>query len=108
MWLQETVLVNPRIVASSSKQDVEPEGCLSFPGMSGKVKRSLWVKVEAQTLKGKPFKMKFVDWKARIFQHEYDHLERTLYIDRLTEEGKKEVSEVLDRLIDDFDGEPAL
>mmetsp|Transcript_884 Transcript_884/g.2835 ORF Transcript_884/g.2835 Transcript_884/m.2835 type:complete len:234 (+) Transcript_884:95-796(+) len=103
-WLKETVLVNPKIVARSDKQESELEACLSFPGMSGEVKRNSWVKVEAKTLKGKPFKMKFTDWKARIFQHEFDHLDGVVYIDRLSEEGRSKVQPNLDELVKKYDG----
>ena len=44
-------------------------------GMDGKVRRHKWVKVEAQNAMGKPIKKKFEGWEARVFQHEYDHLE---------------------------------
>ncbi len=101
-WLQETIMVNPKIVEFSDAKDVENEGCLSFPGMRGDVERSKWIKVEAQNLKGKKFKKKFKGWEARIFQHEYDHLDGILYPDRLTEEGKTEVKERLDELVEEF------
>jgi len=98
-WMSETVMVNPKIVEFSSATDIEEEGCLSFPDMSGDVQRSKWIKVEAQNLKGKKIKKKFKGWEARIFQHEYDHLDGTVYIDRLTEEGKEGVKVRLEELI---------
>lgn len=98
-WMQETIMVNPRIVEFSEARDVEQEGCLSFPDMGGDVERSKWIKVEAQNLKGKTIKKKFRGWEARIFQHEYDHLDETVYIDRLSEDGRKEVQPRLDELI---------
>lgn len=101
-WLEETVMVNPQIVEFGEGKDVEIEGCLSFPDMNGKVERSKWIKVEALNTKGKKIKKKFKGWEARIFQHEYDHLEGTVYIDRLTEEGRTEVQPVLDKLIENF------
>lgn len=107
-WLDEVVMVNPAITDFSEGKDVETEGCLSFPEMSGKVERSKWVKVEAINLKGKKLKKKFTGWEARIFQHEYDHLDGVVYIDRLLEESKDEVKERLEELVDEFDGEPAL
>jgi len=55
------------------------------------VERSQWIKVEYQNVKGKRFTKKFRGWEARIFQHEYDHLDGVLYIDRLSEEGRKQV-----------------
>jgi len=101
-WMRETVMVNPKIVEYSEAKDVEEEGCLSFPGMGGEVERSKWIKVEAQNLKGKKIKKKYKGWEARIFQHEYDHLDGTVYIDRLTEDGRKEVQPKLDDLVTTF------
>lgn len=101
-WLDEVIMVNPTIVESSEARHVDTEGCLSFPGMDGQVERSKWIKVEAINLKGKKIKRKFTDWEARIFQHEYDHLDGTVYIDRLTEEGRSQVQPRLNELIADF------
>jgi peptide deformylase len=101
-WLDEVIMVNPKIVEYSESVDVEREGCLSFPGMNGEVQRSKWIKVEALNLKGKKIKKKFNGWEARIFQHEYDHLDGILYPDRLTEEGKEEVKGRLEELIQEF------
>ncbi len=101
-WLKEVTMINPKIVEFSEAKDVENEGCLSFPGMRGDVERAKWIKVEAMNLKGKKFKKKFKGWEARIFQHEYDHLDGVLYPDRLTDEGKEEVKERLDELVEDF------
>jgi peptide deformylase len=59
-YTQEVALVNPVIVATSEGTDVEAEGCLSFPGMQGDVRRHKWIKVEAQDEKGKKIKRKVV------------------------------------------------
>lgn len=110
-WLDEVVMVNPKIVQFSEAVDIETEGCLSFPDMNGDVQRSKWIKVEALNLKGKKIKKKFTGWEARIFQHEYDHLDGVVYIDRLVEESKEQVKERLEELVNEFDssnGEPAL
>lgn len=110
-WLDEVVMVNPVITEFSEGVDVETEGCLSFPDMNGEVERSKWIKVEAINLKGKKIKKKFKGWEARIFQHEYDHLDGVVYIDRLLPESKEQVQERLSELVDVFDtsiGEPAL
>mmetsp|Transcript_22675 Transcript_22675/g.34270 ORF Transcript_22675/g.34270 Transcript_22675/m.34270 type:complete len:236 (+) Transcript_22675:220-927(+) len=101
-WLNEIVMVNPKIVEFSEAKDVELEACLSFPNMNGKVERSKWIKVEAQNLKGKKIKKKFKGWEARIFQHEYDHLDGVVYIDRLDDADRGEVQPVLDELIETF------
>ncbi|EWM28596.1 peptide deformylase [Nannochloropsis gaditana] len=101
-WLNEVILCNPAIVEKSGKTDIMEEGCLSFPGMAGDVERSLTIKVTFQNAKGKKFTKKFRDWEARIFQHEYDHLDGVLYMDRLVPESKQKVQPVLDKLVSDF------
>jgi peptide deformylase len=101
-WLDEVVLINPQIVERSTATDIETEGCLSFPDMNGDVERPKWIKVQALNGKGRTIKKKFSGWEARIFQHEYDHLDGVVYIDRLTEEGRKQVQPRLDTLIAEF------
>jgi peptide deformylase len=110
-WLEEVIMVNPVITEFSTGTDVETEGCLSFPNMTGQVERAKWIKVEALNLKGKKVKKKFTGWEARIFQHEYDHLDGVVYIDRLIEQSKAEVQDRLEELVQEFDhgqGEAAL
>jgi peptide deformylase len=101
-WLEETIFVNPEIVEYSEATDTDIEGCLSFPDMSAEVTRSKWIKVEAMNLRGKKMKKKFVGWEAKIFQHEYDHLDGTVYIDRLSEEERSTVQPRLDELVEAF------
>jgi len=90
-WLGETVFVNPTIVARSDAVEADTEGCLSFPDMNGEVVRNKWVKVVGVNLKGKAIKRKFDGYEARIFQHEYDHLDGVVYVDHLNEEDRGEV-----------------
>ena len=69
------------------------------------------IKVEALSLKGRKIKKKFQGWEARIFQHEYDHLDGVVYIDRLLPDSKSSVEGRLKELVDEYDtsnGEPAL
>merc|ERR1711937_1024600 len=101
-WLDEVIVINPKITSFSEAHSVENEGCLSFPDMRGEVQRSKSIKVQMMNLKGKRMKMKYRGWEARIFQHEYDHIEGILYPDRMTEEGKAEVQPRINELIDDF------
>lgn len=101
-WLDEAVFVNPRIVESSEATEVLGEACLSFPDMDGDVLRPKWVKVEALNSRGKKVKKKFTGFTARLFQHEYDHLDGVVYIDRLTEEGRKAIQPKLDALVKEF------
>lgn len=105
-WLQEVVMVNPVIVAKGKASVVDIEGCLSFPLMAGNVRRQEWVKVEATRLNGKKFKVKYEGWKARIFQHEFDHLDGILYIDRLEEEDGPKVQRRLGELLDEYEAAP--
>lgn len=94
------ILINPKIVSASGEQ-VGVEGCLSVPGLQGEVKRASAVEVRATDLNGKPIKIKAEGLLARIFQHEMDHLNGTLFIDRadpnslhyLTEEEQEEEEE---------------
>lgn len=75
------VVLNPKIVELSGEQ-VGPEGCLSFPGLQGEVRRAEKIEVRGNDLKGKPVKIKAEGLLARILQHEIDHLNGTLFIDR--------------------------
>ena len=79
------VLVNPEIVEKSEEMVEGMEGCLSVPGLIGKVDRHEKITVKALTRHGKPQKVKAEGWIARIFQHEMDHLDGILYIDRASE-----------------------
>jgi peptide deformylase len=69
--------------------------------MSGKVERKKWIKIEALSPKGTLVKKKYTGWQARIFQHEFDHLDKTLYIDRLSTDGRARVQSTLDGLIEE-------
>ncbi len=76
------VLVNPVISAQGGKVTAE-EGCLSLPGVFAQVTRSEWVTLEAQDLEGRPIAVTARGLRARVFQHEIDHLDGVLFIDRL-------------------------
>lgn len=76
-------LINPEILERSGVQ-VGPEGCLSFPGMWGDVKRSKYVKVKALNPDGEEIIIEGYDYLARALQHEIDHLDGILFIDTAT------------------------
>lgn len=78
------VIANPEIVWFSRGTETAVEGCLSIPGYLGEVERAEAVRVRAQDRHGKKIKLKLSGWTARIFQHEIDHLNGVLYIDKLT------------------------
>lgn len=76
------VFINPRILAASGAQEGD-EGCLSFPEISCKIKRSAHVVVEALGLDGRAFTEEADELAARIYQHEIDHLDARLLVDRM-------------------------
>jgi peptide deformylase len=80
---EKIVLINPEIIDRSGKQ-VEEEGCLSLPDIREKVQRAAWVKVRAQDVNGEWFEIEGEELLARAFQHEIDHLDGVLFIDRLS------------------------
>ena len=83
-------LINPEIVEMSG-EEISEEGCLSLPGESGKVKRPTYVKVKAQNRNGAWRILEGTGLKARCFCHEIDHLDGTLYIDRIIPETADDI-----------------
>lgn len=79
------VVINPEITWKSRKIANGIEGCLSIPGYVGEVARPDKIRVTGYDRNGKKFSLRLRDWTARIFQHEIDHLDGILYIDRLTD-----------------------
>ncbi|ADY73117.1 Peptide deformylase [Desulfurobacterium thermolithotrophum DSM 11699] len=80
---EQIILINPEIVALEG-EEVKEEGCLSLPGLYKKVKRAAYAKVKAQNLKGEEFIIEGEGLLARAFQHEIDHLNGIVFIDRLS------------------------
>ena len=77
-------VINPEIIEVSTKEVVLEEGCLSLPDIYEKISRPAKVKVKWQNQKGHWCERKFDKWDARVFLHEYDHLEGKLFTDYLT------------------------
>jgi peptide deformylase len=80
--------VNPEIIKVSHDTEEGQEGCLSIPGYLGEVPRHTMVVVRGQDAFGKPQRIRAYDYLARIFQHEIDHLDGVLFIDRVTDPSK--------------------
>ncbi len=78
-----TVLVNPEIVWESEEFIKLPEGCLSLPGLMGNVVRPSAITVQALDLEGDRLTIHADRWLARVLQHEIDHLDGVLYVDRV-------------------------
>jgi len=79
-----SVFINPKIIKKSRETTLEQEGCLSFPGLFLKIKRAKEIEVEALDESGKKISLKTEGPLARVFQHEIDHLDGILFVDRLS------------------------
>ncbi|NOU96659.1 peptide deformylase [Paenibacillus sp. LMG 31456] len=93
-------LINPQIVAASGEQ-LGPEGCLSYPGYYGNVKRADYVKITTLNRHGKSLELEGNGFLARCIQHEIDHLNGVLFIDHVQDqwlyhEQKKQKVSVLE------------
>jgi peptide deformylase len=80
---EKRAYINPQIIETSVETETAEEGCLSIPGVWHDVERPLRVTVQAQDLEGKAFTVKAEGLLARAIQHETDHLNGVLFIDRL-------------------------
>lgn len=69
------------------------------------LQRPIGVQIEAQSVTGKKFKMTLEGFEARVFQHEYDHLDGVLYHDRMTPEVRAEVQSYLDSYVEAYEGD---
>ncbi|MDR2193358.1 MAG: peptide deformylase [Treponema sp.] len=85
------VFINPSILETSEKTVSYEEGCLSIPGVYAEVTRPEKIKVQAWNERGKAFTIEADGILARVMLHEYDHLEGTLFIDRLSEPARSRV-----------------
>lgn len=81
---ERIAIVNPRITWSSPATDKEPEGCLSIPGLEEVVERAVSVRVEGFDPSGEPLTLEADELLARALQHEIDHVEGILFLDRVT------------------------
>jgi len=82
---QPMALINPVIKKTSRRQTIFEEGCLSLPGISVPVKRPRRVVIEALNIEGQLVKIKAKDFLAHVIQHEIDHLDGILIIDKINE-----------------------
>ena len=89
--------INPEIIETSVEVGPYEEGCLSVPGVYHDVIRPLGVTVQAQDVNGKAFTIKATGLLARIIQHENDHLNAKLFIDRLSEDDRAMMVKVYER-----------
>lgn len=85
-------VVNPELIKASEEKIVGTEGCLSIPGVAGDVERAESVLVKGLNRQGRPIKIKAKGWLARVFQHETDHLDGVLFVDKAEKVWKLEDS----------------
>lgn len=81
---EEIALINPTVYKVSKRTLPYNEGCLSFPGIYADVERPATVKIDARDITGERFRLNLSGLPARVFQHEFDHLEGTLFFERMT------------------------
>lgn len=91
------VFINPQIIKTSIKETVYEEGCLSVPGIWAEVKRPAEVTVQAYNEKGSPFTLEARGMLARCIQHEYDHLNGTLFISKVDEKKREKILSALEK-----------
>lgn len=92
------VFINPTISSPSAETSRAPEGCLSIPTISAEVERPNAITIEYTDLEGNTHTERFSGWEARVIQHEYDHIEGVLYIDRIDESERAELEPFLSNL----------
>ena len=79
----DRIYANPMLSEPAGAEEEGEEGCLSLPDINGKIMRTKSMRIDAQDLEGKPFTDTQSGYLARIWQHEFDHLNGTLIIDRM-------------------------
>ena len=89
--------INPRVIPIGPEV-AGPEGCLSFPEIYGEVLRPEHAEVQALDTDGRPFRFKCGGLLARAVQHEYDHLQGILFIDRMERESRRELKSEIEAL----------
>jgi peptide deformylase len=81
--MEPTAMINPEMLRLSDEKEKGWEGCLSIPGLRGLVPRQKRIGVRYLTRKGELREVEYVDFLARVFQHEFDHLQGVVFIDRV-------------------------
>ncbi len=89
----ERTFINPQIIATSQETESYEEGCLSIPKTYEDVVRPSVITIQAKNEKGRRFTLEADGLLARIIQHEYDHLEGILFIDRISADKKEKIEQ---------------
>lgn len=96
------VLINPVITKRVGRKELGEEGCLSFPGLRSRVKRNLRVVCEAQNLDGEIVEYQAEGLSARAVQHELDHLDGMLFVDKVGPSDKQSIQAELEEMEQNF------
>ena len=99
---EELALVNPVITDRSGDDVTMEEGCLSFPSIYAEVTRPDRCKLTAKTPTGEPLELEFEGFASRVIQHEYDHLQGVLLVDRMSAADKLRHRAALEELIAEY------
>jgi len=99
---EELVFINPEIIRRNGSEEGE-EGCLSLPELYGTVPRAEKILVEAYDLNGEGFGLEAEDLMARVIQHENDHLDGVLFVDRMSDFARRELEPQLADLAAEFE-----
>ena len=94
-----TAIVNPEITDRTEETEVADEGCLSLQGVLVPVERGSEVTIEGTDVTGAPFKLELEEMDARVVQHELDHLDGVLMLERTSDEARREALATLRRSI---------
>jgi peptide deformylase len=97
---EDRVLVNPVVTPEGGDTEVEDEGCLSLGTVRVPIERALRVRVEARDAAGEPVSLTLEEMDARVVQHELDHLDGVLLLDRTDAESRREaIAQIRPRLV---------
>ncbi len=92
---EPVVVVNPQVVDRSDETELDDEGCLSMQGVQMPVERNVSLRLEGRDVQGGELSLELTEHQARVVQHELDHLDGVLIIDRTTDEARKAALAVL-------------
>jgi peptide deformylase len=91
------IFINPDIIQTSQELESYEEGCLSIPGVWANVIRPAEISIQAWDIKGKIFRISAEEILARVIQHEFDHLNGILFIDRLNDQQREKVLKIYEK-----------
>jgi peptide deformylase len=96
---EATTIVNPEIVKRSKETETADEGCLSLQGVLVPVERAVGVTIEGQDVGGAPLRLELEEMDARVVQHELDHLDGVLMLERTDDASRKEALATLRQML---------